>query len=125
MPIDLETIFHTGAAEGAVAPEEQAAEAAREMLANSVMAVGLLPAYGRSPFNNVFAIGGLTSGWTGKTVIAWTSINTDEMRPIKAKHGGADNPNLPHVDGVTASFVRPCRGLHRRLCRLRQVPLRA
>ena len=47
-------------------PEEQAADAARDILANSVMAVGLLPAYGRSPFNNVFAIGGLTADWTVK-----------------------------------------------------------
>ena len=74
------------------------------MLANSVMAVGLLPAYGRSPFNNVFAIGGLTADWTSRTVIEWANLNTDEMRPTKVRQPGAGSPNLPQVDGVVARF---------------------
>ena len=104
VPIDLETIFHTTAAHNAPDPEEQAAEAAREILANSIMSVGLLPAYGRSAFNEVFAMGGLTSGWTAKTVLSWTDINTDAMRPTKTTQGGATNPNLPHVNGAYAKF---------------------
>ena len=48
-------------------PEEQAFDAAMETVANSVMMVGLLPAYGRSPDNNVFAIGGMTADWNSKT----------------------------------------------------------
>lgn len=104
VPIDLETVFHTTAAHSAPDPEEQAAEAAREILANSIMSVGLLPAYGRSAFNDVFAMGGLTSGWTAKTVLTWTDINTDAMRPTKTTQGGATNPNLPHVYGAYAKF---------------------
>jgi type 2 lantibiotic biosynthesis protein LanM len=104
VPIDLETIFHAAADRGISSPEEQAAAAAREILSNSVMTVGLLPAYGRSPLNNVFAIGGLTADWTSKTVIDWTDVNTDEMRPVKARQAGAGSPNLPHVDGVAARF---------------------
>jgi len=104
VPIDLETILHASATHTVPDPEEEASDAATELLANSVMSVGLLPAYGRSPFNNVFAIGGLTSGWTAKTMIAWTNINSDEMRPVRAKEGGASNPNLPFVDGVYAKF---------------------
>jgi class II lanthipeptide synthase len=105
VPIDLETILHATPQHGAPDPEQQAAEAARDVLANSVMAVGLLPAYGRSPFNDVFAIGGLTSGWTSKTTIAWTNINTDAMRPTRSKDAGTSNPNLPHVGGGYARFA--------------------
>jgi len=104
VPIDLETIFHTTAAHNAPDPEEQAAEAARELLANSIMSVGLLPAYGRNAFNDVFAMGGMTSGWTAKTVLAWTGINTDAMRPTRLKQGGISNPNLPHIGGAYARF---------------------
>ena len=48
VPIDLETILQA-AGGGARSPEAeaQAFEAATEIIANSVMAVGLLPAYGR------------------------------------------------------------------------------
>ena len=68
------------------------------------MSVGLLPAYGRNAFNDVFAMGGMTSGWTAKTVLAWTDINTDAMRPTRSKQGGTGNPNLPHVNGAYAKF---------------------
>ncbi|HTQ84301.1 MAG TPA: type 2 lanthipeptide synthetase LanM family protein [Pseudolabrys sp.] len=105
IPIDLETILHATNEHAAPEPEQQAGEAAKELLANSVMAVGLLPAYGRSPFNDVFAIGGLTAGWTSKTTIAWTDINSDAMRPTRLKEDGAGNPNLPHIDGQYAKFA--------------------
>jgi len=97
VPIDLETILHATPAHKAPEPEAEAADVATELLANSVMMVGLLPAYGRSPFHNVFAIGGLTSGWTEKTTIAWDKVNSDEMRPFRAKEESDRNPNLPFV----------------------------
>jgi type 2 lantibiotic biosynthesis protein LanM len=105
VPIDLETIFHATAVPNASEPEEQAADAARETLANSIMSVGLLPAYGRSSFNDVFAMGGMTSGWTARTVLTWTNINTDAMRPARARQGGETNPNLPHTNGIYAKFA--------------------
>ena len=53
VPIDLEMILQAGAEErSAEAPEDRAFAAAAEIVSNSVMAVGLLPAYGRSPDNN-------------------------------------------------------------------------
>jgi type 2 lantibiotic biosynthesis protein LanM len=106
VPIDLEMLLQ-GVAEdlNAYDPEEEAIEAARQILANSIMAVGLLPAYGRSPGNNVFAIGGLTSEWNSKTKIKWSSINTDAMRPVVVKESSKSNPNLPHVDGRYAKFA--------------------
>ena len=105
VPIDLETILQAPAEEHkAQDPEEQAFDAAMETVANSVMMVGLLPAYGRSPDNNVFAIGGMTADWNSKTKLKWNNINSDEMRPAKSKEVGKTTPNLPHVDGRYAKF---------------------
>ncbi|MGA7580109.1 MAG: type 2 lanthipeptide synthetase LanM family protein [Pseudolabrys sp.] len=100
VPIDLETILQSTVDEdGAADPEAQAFDLATEKLANSVMMVGLLPAYGRSPDNNVFAIGGMTADWNAKIRIKWENINTDEMRPTRSKEVANTNPNLPYVDG--------------------------
>src|SRR6202034_940380 len=82
----------------------EAFDAAMDIVGNSVMTVGLLPAYGRSVDNNVFAMGGMTADWNLRTVIKWTSINSDAMRPAKAKEHGTTTPNLPHVDGRYAKF---------------------
>ena len=100
VPIDLETILQSNIDESQTAdPEAQAFDLATEKLANSVMMVGLLPAYGRSPDNNVFAIGGMTADWNAKIKIKWENINTDEMRPTRSKEVTNTNPNLPFVDG--------------------------
>ncbi len=105
VPIDLETILQAPAEEHkAQDPEAQAFDAAMETVANSVMMVGLLPAYGRSPDNNIFAIGGMTANWNSKTKVKWNNINSDEMRPAKSKEVGKTTPNLPHIDGRYAKF---------------------
>jgi type 2 lantibiotic biosynthesis protein LanM len=105
VPIDLETILQApSAGHKREIPEAQAQEAALESIANSVMMVGLLPAYGRSPDNNVFAIGGMTADWNSRIKLTWNNINTDAMRPAKAKEVGGTTPNLPHVDGRYAKF---------------------
>jgi type 2 lantibiotic biosynthesis protein LanM len=106
VPIDLETILQSTVEDhGTADPEAQAFDLATEKLANSVMMVGLLPAYGRSPENNVFAIGGMTADWNSKIKITWANINSDEMRPAKSKEASNTNPNLPYVDGVYAKFA--------------------
>jgi len=105
VPIDLETILQSVVAR--TAPTEQEAEAfyvATEKLASSVMMVGLLPVYGRSPENKVYAIGGLTADWSSKIKIKWEKINTDEMRPTRSKEVSNENLNLPHVDGHYAKL---------------------
>jgi type 2 lantibiotic biosynthesis protein LanM len=105
VPIDLETILQATAEEHkSQEPEGQAFDAAMETVANSVMLVGFLPAYGRSPDNNVFTIGGMTSDSNAKTRLRWESINSDAMRPAKSTESGQSNPNLPHVDGRYAKF---------------------
>ena len=106
VPIDLETILQAAAEQHKVPePEEQAYDAALETIANSVMMVGLLPAYGRSPDNNIFAVGGMTSDWNFKTKLKWNNINSDAMRPEKSKQAGETTPNLPNVDGHYAVFA--------------------
>ena len=105
VPIDLETILQSSALTSKTrAAEETAQDAAADIIANSVMTVGLLPAYGRAPDNSVFAMGGLTADWNSKVKITWNSINTDEMRPSKTTIVNNTNPNLPHVGGRYAKY---------------------
>jgi type 2 lantibiotic biosynthesis protein LanM len=104
VPIDLEMVLQGSAEECKVDDlEQQAVEAAREALTQSVMMVGLLPAYGRGPNNDVFAVGGMTEGWD-LNAPKWNNINSDAMRPAKSRQNRKANPNLPHVDGQYAKF---------------------
>jgi type 2 lantibiotic biosynthesis protein LanM len=106
VPIDLETILQSAAeANDPSDPEAQASDVAVEKLANSVMMVGLLPAYGRSPDNKVFAMGGMTADWNSRIRIKWDSINSDAMRPTRSKEASSSNPNLPHVEGRYAKLA--------------------
>jgi type 2 lantibiotic biosynthesis protein LanM len=106
VPIDLETILQSTAGEHEGSdPEAEASDLATEKLASSVMMVGLLPAYGRTPDNNIFAMGGMTADWNSKIIIKWENINSDEMRPTRSKEASITNPNLPHVDGRYARLV--------------------
>jgi type 2 lantibiotic biosynthesis protein LanM len=105
VPIDLETILQASAEEHkAQTPEDQAFNAATEIVANSVMTVGLLPAYARGVDDNVFAVGGMTADWNSKIKLTWNNINSDGMRPAKTKEVSAITPNLPYVDGRYAKF---------------------
>ena len=105
VPIDLETILQSSSADQKLSePEDAAFDAATEKLASSVMATGLLPAYGRGPDGKVFAMGGVTAEWNTKIKIRWESINSDDMRPTRWKDVAANNPNLPHVNGLYAKF---------------------
>jgi len=105
VPIDLETILQANAEEHKTQDADaQAFDAAMEIVANSVMMVGLLPAYGLSPDNKVFAIGGMTSDWNSRIKIEWININSDQMRPTKTKEVTTATPNLPHIDGRYAKF---------------------
>ena len=106
VPIDLETILQPSADEHKIADAEgEAFNAAMDIIANSVMTVGLLPAYGRSVDNNVFVMGGMTADWGARTVIKWNAINSDAMRPSKAQEPGQTNTNLPYQGGRHAKFA--------------------
>jgi type 2 lantibiotic biosynthesis protein LanM len=105
VPIDLETILQpSSSGQRPSEPEDAAFDAATEKLANSVMATGLLPAYGRGPDGKVFAMGGVTADWNTKIRIKWENINSNDMRPTRWKEAVTNNPNLPHVNGLYAKF---------------------
>lgn len=105
VPIDLETILQSSIGDHERSdPEDAAFDAAMEKLANSVMATGLLPVYGRAPDDKIFAMGGVTADWNTKIKIKWENVNTDEMRPSRWKEVAKSNPNLPHVNGRYAKF---------------------
>jgi type 2 lantibiotic biosynthesis protein LanM len=106
VPIDLETILQPSPDEHKIADAEgEAFNAAMDIIANSVMTVGLLPAYGRTVDNNVFVMGGMTADWGARTVIKWNAINSDAMRPSKTQQPGETNTNLPHHSGRHAKFA--------------------
>lgn len=100
VPVDLEMILQAPAEERqSLDIEAQAFQAATDMVANSVMAIGLLPVYGKSREDETFSLGGMASDWTSRTRLEWNDINSDKMRPAKAKEIGNAIPNLPHVQG--------------------------
>jgi type 2 lantibiotic biosynthesis protein LanM len=100
VPIDLEMILQATVEEGKTQdPEARAFEAAMETVGNSVMMVGFLPVYLRSPKNKIFSIGGMHADSTTKKVkLTWNNINSDGMWPSHSKVGSNTIPNLPHVD---------------------------
>jgi type 2 lantibiotic biosynthesis protein LanM len=105
VPIDLEMILQASAEERQTdAIEAQAFEAAIKNVNNSVLMVGLLPAYGRSPENKIFAVGGMILDSTSKTKFVWKRMNSDTMRPVKEKEVRKAFPNLPHIGGHYAKF---------------------
>ena len=105
VPIDLEMVLQASSAQQkSHDPEGQAVEVATETIANSVSTVGLLPAYGRSPDNDIFAIGGMTSHSNPGIRREWSNINSDTMRPRKSTELDNPLPNLPHVDGKYAKL---------------------
>ncbi|MEJ2431947.1 MAG: type 2 lanthipeptide synthetase LanM family protein [Pseudolabrys sp.] len=106
VPIDLETVLQAAAdTHESQAPEDTAYNAATDIIANSVMTVGLLPAYGRGVDDNVFAVGGMTADWNAKIKITWHDINSDAMRPAKTREPGGSTPNLPNRQGSYARFA--------------------
>ncbi len=93
VPIDLETLLQTPESRVTGAP---AHEAARALIANSVAAVGLLPAYGKSA-TGVYAAGGVAAEWPAGQRLIWTDLNTDTMRPSVVQETRRPATNLPRV----------------------------
>ena len=105
VPIDLEMILQASADERiSSGPAAQAFEATTEIISNSVIMVGLLPVFGKSPDNKVFGVGGVMPLSTTTTALAWRDTNTDAMRPVEANKVRIDVPNLPHIEGRYAKF---------------------
>ncbi|MGV0790206.1 type 2 lanthipeptide synthetase LanM family protein [Mycolicibacterium sp. XJ1819] len=100
VPVDLETLLQPGAAEAMNGPPHAAAHAAAtELIADSVAAVGLLPAYGRTADRSVYPVGGMASDSTARTDVVWADVNSDAMRPVTVPQQTRPATNLPLVAG--------------------------
>jgi len=97
VPVDLETVLQA-AVEEHNAANAPALNAAKAVIAGTVMAVGLLPSYARAVGNRARAVGGMAFDPTPTTALAWSDINSDSMRPVTVTKAGA-TPNLPHIEG--------------------------
>lgn len=106
VPIDLEMILQARGARAGVHDADDSAsgafEAAVQTVDDSVLTVGLLPAYGRQANNTIFAIGGVTSNSAPRVKLTWVGVNTDAMRPVKAADTAPAISNLPHLEGTYA-----------------------
>lgn len=99
VPIDLEMILQPAETRAIDAGEGtgRAYDAAMETLRNSVLAIGLLPTYGKHS-DAVFSIGGAIANSTARFKLTWTDINSDTMRPAKIADICTVS-NLPHAQG--------------------------
>ena len=105
VPVDLETTLQAAEERHSDNVDAKAYEAAREIISDSVMAVGLLPAYGRSAGDTVFAVGGVASDWATRRRLTWTDINSDGMRPSIKDEADRPTTNLAHLGGRYASLA--------------------
>lgn len=106
IPIDIEVILQAfPEGQRSDDSEAQAFEAAMKIIANSITMVGLLPVFGRSPNNDVFAVGGMNSNrQSRKDFVSWINPNTDAMRPIGSIEPADGSPNIPHFENDYANF---------------------
>ncbi len=105
VPIDLEMMLQPSPVEHrAREAEDQALADAMEQVANSVVAVGLLPAYARSPDKSIVSVGGVEAQRGPKPTLGWEHTNSDGMRPVRVYDSDRAAPNMPRVDGEYAAF---------------------
>jgi type 2 lantibiotic biosynthesis protein LanM len=105
VPVDLETTLQAAEQGPAGNDEAKAYAAAREIISGSVMAVGLLPAYGRSADDTFFTVGGVASDWAVQRRLTWIDVNSDAMRPSIVDEADRPTTNLPHVGGRYAALA--------------------
>ena len=107
IPIDLEMILQ--GADTRIDPDDtdedgEAFVSAMQTVIDSVLTIGLLPAYGKHSTSKVFVIGGVNSNSSPRVTLSWTDINTDTMQPVKVSETAATISNLPYIDGRRASL---------------------
>jgi type 2 lantibiotic biosynthesis protein LanM len=101
VPIDLEMILQQADIRTDLAAADDsglAFIAAMKTVIDSVITIGLLPAYGRHSTSEVFVIGGVNSNSSPRMAVRWAAVNTDAMEPLRERIA-ATITNLPHVDG--------------------------
>ena len=100
VPIDLEMILQAADERvyGDLADDTgQAYASAMQTVVDSVLTVGLLPAYGRHSTSKVFVIGGVNSNSSQRVTVSWADLNTDSMSPVKVTDTVATVSNLPYT----------------------------
>jgi len=101
VPIDLEMILQGRKLGDEVeSPDTSALHLAIERIAGSVMMTGLLPAYGRTPENEIYRWGGLNQLNPVFEETGWTNVNTGLMRPVRSRKESIRRTNLPRLDGL-------------------------
>jgi len=105
VPIDLEMILQASTPEAEQElPETAALIEANRSVVNSVLMVGMLPSYAKSPNNKIFDAGGLNAIQSSALVGVWKNANTDGMRWMQVPNDSSDTPNIPHIDGQYAQL---------------------
>ena len=105
IPIDLETILQASNPESSFDQVGlTAANQTMEKIQNSVLMVGILPAYAKSPKNKIFDMGGLNPGASSNLVSEWKNINTNGMRWVQFQNNINTHTNVPHIDLEYAKF---------------------
>lgn len=105
VPIDLEMILQATAPENElVHPEILAMNEANQKIANSVLMVGMLPAYARLPNNEIIDMGGLNAATRTTMRGTWHNVNTNAMRWSKEAVVQDELMNIPNFAGEYANL---------------------
>ena len=103
VPIDLEMILQASTPEHQTeTPETQAFHLASTKVAESVIMIGLLPAYARTPENKIYNLGGLNNEQRAGMEVRWENINSDAMRVSRVRSTADAMPNVPQIGGERA-----------------------
>lgn len=105
VPIDLEMILQASTPEAEQeTPETAALIEANQSVVNSVLMVGMLPSYAKSPNNKIFDAGGLNAIQSSAPVGMWKNVNTDGMRWMQVPSNASETLNIPHINGQYAQL---------------------
>ena len=105
VPIDLETILQASLPEFELKnPAFGATNQAIDKIQNSVLTVGMLPAYTKSHKNKIFDLGGLNARSGAAIATDWKNMNTNGMRWVQFQINIDTNTNVPHIDSNYAKF---------------------
>ena len=105
VPIDLETILQASLPEFELKnPAYGATNLTIDKIHNSVLTVGMLPAYTKSHKNKIFDMGGLNVRSGTAIATDWKNINTNGMRWVQFQINIDTNTNVPHIHSNYAKF---------------------
>lgn len=103
--VDLETLFQSHRPADESAESGSAIGRARNLIAESVVAVGLLPGWGSAARGEPIAVGGMAAHDPRVQTTRWLDVNTDSMRPVRTVAEASVPTNLPHVAGRYATVT--------------------